>query len=91
MNASDKLLDAMRVRHQAFTDPVLIKCQRWVAAACVLAFAVASIAFGAYYGTTSDTDWAIRASFCFFWMTLGVVVIIGVFAIYAYLARCEEG
>jgi len=80
--------------HQKLTQeigPELInKIKRWATWSVMFSWAVACIVFGAVFGYTPNLLLAIREGFAFFWLTLGICVIVSTFGIANFLGKYEE-
>lgn len=74
---------------QDFQGPLLTKCQRWAAATLAIAIALAFVTFGGHFLGTKQFLAACQASFCMFWMALGVGIIVSVFGIFIWLSQWE--
>lgn len=74
---------------QDFQGPLLTKCKRWGAATLAMAIAIAFVVFGASFLGTKQFLNACQASFCMFWMALGVGIIISIFGIFFWLSKWE--
>ncbi len=90
LNRTDTFFNRLKAYvTQDFQGPLLAKTKRWGAASLAMATALAFVIFGGYLLGTKDFLMACQASFCTFWMVLGVMIIVSVFGLYVWLNNWE--